>query len=266
MDFEHLQVSVDGPTARIELARPTKLNPLSVRTLDELVGAAQWMNEQPGLKVVVVAGQGRAFCAGSDLASVGGAEAGDDPRHAADAGRRMSAAVASMTPVTVARLQGHCIGGGVVLAASCDLRVAAADTNFCIPEIDLGIPLSWAGIPRLMSELGPAMTRELVMTGRTFTAAEALDMRLLNRVVGPAELDAEVDELVQVLAAKPRLPLVMTKRHVGVLADQMSGVSASWNDVDSLITAQRDPESRAWAAGYLDRLASRRRPEPDGDA
>ena len=90
----------------------------------------------------------------------------------------MAEAMENLSAVSVASIRGHCVGGGVVLAATCDLRIAASDARFSIPEIDLGIPLAWGGIPRLVREVGPALTKELVMTCRPFGADEARAARV----------------------------------------------------------------------------------------
>jgi enoyl-CoA hydratase/carnithine racemase len=257
--FETLHVSVDGPRATLELARPSRLNALSPETLEELEAAARWFDEHGDLKVVVVSGQGRAFSAGADLTLFAAAE-GENARHprdVADAGRRMADALEAMRAVTVARIHGYCIGGGVVLAAACDLRVAADDAVFSIPEIDIGIPLAWGGIPRLVREVGPAMTRELVMTGRRFSPAEAHRLGFLNRVVPAAHLEAETEALVTELTAKAAAPLLATKRHVDAVTAGMVQTARSWADADGLLTAQRDPESRAAAAAYVERLSAR---------
>ena len=256
MDFMTLEVTVSGASARLALNRPDKLNPLSPTTLEELAAAARWLDTQAGVKVVVVEGRGRAFSAGADLAAFSGEEPADAGvrRDAADAGRRMADAVEAMRAVTVARIQGHCVGGGVVLAAACDLRVAADTARFSIPEVDLGIPLAWGGIPRLVREIGPAFTKELVMTCRPFSAAEAHELGFVNRVVPEDRLDAEVDGLVATLAAKSALTLLATKRHTDAVTAGMVGQARSWNDADSLVTALHDPESRAAARAYLDRV------------
>src|SRR5690625_4485025 len=126
-----LEVAADGARGSITLNRPDKLNPLGTATLDELVEAARWFDARPAVKVVVVAGSGRAFSAGADLAAFAAvADGAATMRESADAGRRMAEAIEAMRAVTIARLHGHCVGGGLVLAAACDLRVAAADTRF----------------------------------------------------------------------------------------------------------------------------------------
>ncbi|MBS9534321.1 enoyl-CoA hydratase/isomerase family protein [Mycobacterium sp. M1] len=253
-----LQVIADGARGSITLNRPEKLNPLGTQTLTELVSAARWFDERPQVKVVVVAGAGRAFSAGADLAAFAAvADGAGAMREAADAGRRMADALEAMRAVTVARLHGHCVGGGLVLAAACDLRVAAADTRFSIPEVDLGIPLAWGGIPRLVREIGPALTKELVMTCRPFGADEAKAAGFVNRVVPAADLDAEVEDLVGLLVTKSALTLTGTKRHTNAVTEGMVATARCWNDADALVTAVNDPESRAAATAYLERVSRR---------
>ncbi len=260
--FETLTVAVDGPTATLWLDRPDKLNPLSTTTLLELERAARWLDDQPGLKVVVVGGRGRAFSAGADLSTFSGRAAGSSDRDGApsvdplierDAGWRMGRAFEELRAVTVARIQGWCVGGGVVLAAACDLRVASSDARFSIPEIDLGIPLAWGGIPRLVREIGPARTKELVMTGRRFDADEAERLGFVNRVVAEERLDVEIAELVEQLAAKSRYALLATKVHTNAVTEAMVSTGRSWGDADNLVAGLHDAEGAEIRRRYLDR-------------
>jgi enoyl-CoA hydratase/carnithine racemase len=152
------------------------------------------------------------------------------------------------------------VGGGLVLAAACDLRIAAEDARFSIPEVDLGIPLAWGGIPRLVREIGPALTKELVLTCRPFDAAEAKAAGFLNRVVRADALDAEVEALARTLAEKAAIPLFATKRHVNAVASQMVGTARSWSDADGLVTALGDPECGEARKRYLASTTKRRAP------
>src|SRR5690606_21817877 len=127
---------------------------------------------------------------------------------------------------------------------------AAESTRFSIPEVDLGIPLTWGGIPRLVRDIGSVMTQELVLTCRPFDAAEAKAIGLINRVVADDQLDEEVDALATALTAKSALTLDATKRHVSAITDGMVGMPRTWNDADTLVVAQRDPESLTAAAAY----------------
>jgi enoyl-CoA hydratase/carnithine racemase len=251
-EFEptQLRVQVDGPIGRIVLARPAKLNALNRALLEELAGAAAWFDEQPGVKVVVVAGEGTSFSAGFDLSDRTWSELGP-PEQSAVVGRAMAEAIGAMQALTIASIQGHCIGGAVVLASACDLRVVAASATFRIPEVDLGIPLFWTGVPRLTRELGPALTKELILTGRPFDASEAHAIRFANRVVADDELDARTAELAADLGTKPALVLRMTKRQVEAAAPAVPPIDGgAARDITDLAEAFADDESRAIAAAY----------------
>ncbi len=252
-DFTTLIAESNGPRGSITLNRPEKLNALSGELLEELAVAARWFDSQPEVKVVVISGAGRAFSAGADV--TGFADPDDGPIHRrSDRGRQMADALEDMRAVTIAKIHGHCVGGALVLAAACDLRVAAEDTRFSIPEVDLGIPLAWGGIPRLVREIGPAATKELVMTCRPFYAPEARALGFLNRVVPADQLDGEVDALAGSLVEMPALPLEATKRHVNAVTAAMVGTDRAWSDAHALIAARNDPESKAAADRYIARF------------
>ncbi|MCH2413016.1 MAG: enoyl-CoA hydratase/isomerase family protein, partial [Acidimicrobiales bacterium] len=174
-DIQTNRVTCDGRRSTLTLNRPDRLNALSNELMAEVAEAASWFDHQSDLRVVVVSGAGRAFSAGFDLSVFG--DDGPSPaggRVPADTGRLMADALERTSPVLIAALHGHVVGGGLVVAAACDLRIATADVSFSIPEVDLGIPLAWGGIPRLVREIGPALTKELVMTCRQFGAEEAM--------------------------------------------------------------------------------------------
>lgn len=249
--FETLEVDADGAVGRIELSRPERLNALSRLTLTELAQAARWFDEQRDVKVVVVSGRGRSFSAGFDLDDFSRPDPNHTVRDTADLGRLMAEAVTNMRALTIAAVQGHCVGGGLVLAASCDLRVAAHDAMFSIPEVDLGIPLAWGGIPRLVREIGPAATKELVLTCRRFGPDEAKSLGFLNSVVPREELTGHVGNLASSLAAKPGYALRTTKQQVNAVTEEMAGTGRNAADADALVFATHDAESRAASAAYL---------------
>ena len=258
MQFDTIEVGVDGDRGSLTLDRPEKLNPLSSHTLHEIEAAARWFDGFDDLKVVVVAGKGRAFSAGADVSSFGSGEpATRHPRDDGDSGWRMARAMDEMRAVTIAKVHGWCVGGGLVLASVCDLRVAARSARFSIPEVELGIPLAWGGIPRLVREIGPALTKELVMTCRQFGPDEAKAAGFLNRVVDDDRLDDEVEGLVADLLRMPKVALLATKAHTNAVTESMVSTGRSWSDVDSLLTGLRDPEGRASAQRYLERVRAK---------
>ena len=231
----------DRPVLRVTLDRPAKLNALNDAMRVGLQRAADELAERDEIRIVVLAGAGRSFSAGADL--------GEQIATSADAlaARRLSGrwqrlleAWERLPQVTVGRLHGHVIGGAALLAAACDLRVAADDLSIAIPELAIGIPLTWAGLPRLAREIGLSRTRELVMTGRSLPAGEALEWGYLHRVVPAGELDAAVEALVDELVAQPALALAMTVDGLRALGRATSAPDTAWADPDLLRWSLRD--------------------------
>lgn len=250
-EFGTLRVEVEGSLGRITLERPGKLNALSRQTLQDLTDAARWFAGQVPVRVVIVSGEGRSFSAGFDLDDFANPSANFGVRETADLGRIMAETVTAMPQITIAAIQGHCVGGGLVLAASCDLRVAAQNAVFSIPEVDLGIPLAWGGIPRLVREIGPAATKELVITCRRFFPEEAKALGFLNTIVPAEGLLSHVEDLAESIAAKPGYALRTTKQQVNAVTEEMAGTMRNAADADALVFATFDKESREISAAYL---------------
>lgn len=233
-----LRASVAGTVGTLSLDQPDRLNPLGTTALRELADAAAWFDETDA-SVVVVRGEGRAFSAGFDLRELERPEPDPAGRSTAEVGAAMAEAVASMRAVTVARIQGPCVGGGLVLALCCDLRVAADDAWCSLPETELGIPLAWSGVPRLVREIGPSRALDLVLTARRVPAPEALALGLVNRVVPRAELDGAVDELVSVLAARRPDVVATTKAQFSEAAAALVPTDGDWAGTHLLDAALR---------------------------
>jgi enoyl-CoA hydratase/carnithine racemase len=232
-----VRVETGGGTGvcRLTLERPHKLNALDDATRAGLDAALRDVAERDDIRVVVVAGAGRAFSAGADLAER--VEVPPDPlarRRASGRWQRLLDDLERLPQVTVARLHSHVIGGAALLAAACDLRVAADDLSVAIPEVAIGIPLTWAGLPRLVREIGLPRTRELVMTGRRLGASEAQAWGFVHRVVPAAELDAAVDALVAELLAQPAPALALTVDALRALGRALSAPETAWADPDLL--------------------------------
>jgi enoyl-CoA hydratase/carnithine racemase len=249
--FETLVVKVEGRIGRVTMNRPEKLNALSRQLMSEIVELGAWLKLREDIRVMIFSGAGRSFCAGFDLNDFSSASDGESPRQAADLGRLATNALTDVPQLTIAAVHGHCVGGGVVFVAACDLRVATNETTFIIPEVDLGIPLAWGGIPRLVREIGPALTKELVLTCRPFGADEAKSIGFINQVVPPGDLETTVTELAENLASKTLYSLHSTKQQVNAVMEEIAGTGRSAGDADMLVYAMRDPESREATARYL---------------
>ncbi|WP_421119260.1 enoyl-CoA hydratase/isomerase family protein [Aquihabitans daechungensis] len=242
--FRTLRVEVDGRLGHLTLDQPERLNAIGALALRELAEAAAWFDATP-VSVVVVRGAGRAFCAGFDRRElVDGPPEAELEQHAGAAtpalGAAMAEAVSSMRALTVAAIQGPCVGGGFVLALCCDVRIAADDAWFSLPEAELGIPLAWSGVPRLVRELGPARANELILTCRRVAAVEAARLGLVNEIVERAVLDDAVAERTAVLLERKDAVIVATKRQVRASAEAMVPTAGTWAGTEELVAALRD--------------------------
>lgn len=231
--------------------RPEKLNAINGAMLTEVQEVCRQLQTDAGTRVVIVTGAGRAFSAGADITNrrrpVDPAVPAHPPapvpvlqeRINAGSGNRASAALEALDQVTIGAINGLCIGGGVVLASCLDIRLAAQSAWFSIPEVDLDIPLTWNALPRLVRELGPARTKELVMACDRFSAADALQWGFVNHVVPDEDLLPRARALAARLLAKDAWSVAATKSAVNALAQLMAPDQATYSDREHLMLARR---------------------------
>ena len=204
----------DG-VAWLRLNRPEALNALNralTAALEETLERVAAMDE---VRVLVVAGRGRAFCAGNDIKEMQ-TVTGDDAEALARRHAVLMDRFAALAPVTIAAVDGYALGGGLILAIAQDLRVASDRARFGLPEVTLGFNPGY-GIARLLDVVAGGHARDLLLTGRTIHATEALRMGLVNRVVAPPTLEATVAALAADIARSPRGGLAATKEIVAAI-------------------------------------------------
>jgi enoyl-CoA hydratase/carnithine racemase len=209
---------LEGAVLTLTLNRPRQLNAMShevFRALDEAIAAAR---DDRAVRVVVVTGAGRAFCAGADVAMV--KEFGDPDLGGEEFRvrlRRLQAVfdgIEQLEKPVVAAINGPCVGGAVDLALACDFRIAAADAFLVIPEVRLGLIPDLGATQRLPRLVGVARAKEMILTARRYAAAECLAMGLLNRVVERDALDRAVGELAAELCGGAPLAVGVAKRAI----------------------------------------------------
>jgi enoyl-CoA hydratase len=210
---DKLLLAIDDGVARLTFNNPARRNALSVEmrtALPEVLGALQ---DDPDVRVVVLAGAGTAaFVAGADISefdsqrTTTAARAGYDEL-AAGAER----AWAGLDKPVIAMIRGFCIGGGLFTALQADIRIAADDAQFAAPAARLGLGLAFAGIESLVGLVGPAVAAEILFTARRLPAAEAVAVGLVNRVVAAADLEATVADLAASITANAPLTVAAAK-------------------------------------------------------
>ena len=242
-----LNLSVKDGIARLQLNRPAVLNALSPDLLQKLIGRCDELARDDVTKVVVLEGSGKHFCAGADLPQFT-KRMQTDPHGTADLGRRAAEALAAIPQITIAAIKGYCIGGALVLSAACDLRIAADNSRFSIPELDAGIPLSWGGMAHVVRLVGESLANDLILTCRRFDADDALRAGFISRIVAAGEFEEEVTALAESVAAKPRIVLRQTKRK---LTDIRAGTFDARDDAAEMIAAMADPEAMSIGQEYI---------------
>jgi enoyl-CoA hydratase/carnithine racemase len=179
--------------------------------LDEFVA-------DPEVRVIVLRGAGeKAFSAGADISQFKEKRSGAAAKEYNAAADAANQALRECAKPTIAMIRGYCIGGGVAVATGCDIRIAADDARFGVPAAKLGLGYRFDGIKRLASIVGPAFTAEIFYTARQFTAREALEMGLVNRVVAAPELEIFVQDYARVIASNAPLTIAAVKRSLNEL-------------------------------------------------
>ena len=230
----------------ITLDRPEKLNALDVELHDELQSLLTELETDHAVRVVILTGAGRAFSAGAELGSRRSTPAVNDidRRARAHLGGRTCELIDRLPQVVIGAANGLAVGGGVVLLSCCDLRVAAESAWFSIPEVELDLPLTWQALPRLMREVGPARTKELVMVCERFTSAQALQWGFLNNVVPDDQVIVEARRVAERLLSMDPLSLAMTKSACAALENLMVPKEVTWSDAELMLLSYRQAALR----------------------
>ena len=202
MAFENILVERDGAVAVITINRPKVLNALNSQTLDELRRAILDLRNDAAVRAVILTGAGeKSFVAGADINELS-VLTPDGGRDHAVRGQQVLDLIEQMGKPVIAAINGYALGGGCELAMACTIRVAADTARLGQPEINLGLIPGYAGTQRLSRTIGRGRALEVLLTGDQISAAEALRLGLVNRVVPAAELMTEARKLAATLASK----------------------------------------------------------------
>lgn len=217
-----VRVEIDGHVAVVSLNRPEKLNAMSPDVFVGLAEAGRQLEADDAVRAVLLRGEGRAFCSGLDLSSIG-AIGGREERPAD--GRRVTGSGdpqegfkvwRRMPKPVVAAVHGYALGAGLQLALAADIRFCATGATMSVFEVTYGLVPDLGGTQLLPLLVGPARAKELIWTARRFGSEEAEAWGIANRVVPAEDLDREARAFAQDLASRPPLPIGFTKELVGL--------------------------------------------------
>jgi len=218
----HWLLETQDRIATLTLNRAAAMNTLTPEALFELRDLCAQIEKDADIWAVVVQGDGANFSAGVDVSAIG-AMIGQDEAAFAESLREMQNVLdvfQALPKPTIAKIRGYCVGGGVILAACCDFRLASTSARFSLPEVKRGIPVLM-GTQRLVHVLGLARTKELTMLGEPISAAQAYDYGLLHRLCADEELDTATAALADQLRHLPPLT-VRACKHIADHAPYIS--------------------------------------------
>ncbi len=232
----------DGAIATVTLNRPDRRNSLSDPMLTELGAAFADLRDDAATRVVIVTGAPPVFSAGAD-APHARARTDEERRQLFNSRKsqfrrlfeRANTMLENLEQATICMINGHAVGGGWGLTLAADFRIAAAEAQLWIPEVDLGVPLGIASTTRFVRMVGPARAKEIIMSCRRYTAQEACALGLVNQVAPAGSLAAAVRDYAEMLLKKPFRPLAEVKARINTIA--RTGI----------------PEVNAMTEGFLDR-------------
>ncbi len=269
MHFDTLKVTIDQHIARIQLNRPDKANAMNLAMWHELRQASQWLDATPEVRAIILAGEGKHFTAGIDLALMQDLfrqVKNDCPGRSRENLRRLildlqdtlTSLERCRKPI-LAAIHGACVGGGIDLIACTDMRYCAADAYFSIKEVDIGMTADVGTLQRLPKLIGAGQVRELAYTGRRMDATEAARIGLVNQVFADREsLINGVEELARQIASKSPLAIRGTKEMLNyardhTVADGLNYI-ATWNaamlmsnDLEAAMAANQQKQTASFA-------------------
>lgn len=229
-----------GGVTTLTLNRPQQFNALSFEMLEALIAAVDEIARDETVRVVVIAGEGKAFCAGHDLKEM---RANHDKAFMQDLFRRcgkMMMTITQMPQPVIARVHGIATAAGCQLVAMCDLAVASSDARFAVSGVNLGLFCSTPSVA-LSRNLSRKAAFEMLVTGEFIDAEQARDKGLVNRVAPPDQLDAAVERLVASIVAKPRAAIAAGK---GLFYRQLEkGIAAAYDDAGQTMACNMMDES-----------------------
>ena len=258
-DFVKIEKGL-GPEGRIAVVRFDRgdgINAMSPEALRQLTDAARSFDDDEVTSVVVLTGGAKSFSAGFDLKDPEGRsrksmDLGTLRRHM-KLGPRLTRAWQEMEQITIGAIEGFCVGGGVALAVALDFRVMASNAHLRVPEIGLGMNMSWQSVPRMLHLMGPARTKQaVILADERISAEQAHQWGLVEEVAAVGKAFDAAMALAEKVARQPPMSVAMTKLTVNHLAHALDDLAAHM-DLDQFALASQSDDHREGVAAFLER-------------
>lgn len=214
MDYVNVELRKEAPLGRIFINRPDKLNALNAETIRELYSAFMSLRDDPDIRAVILTGSGeKAFVAGADIGELAGLDHATGKDYVLE-GQELTKLIENYRKPVIAAINGFALGGGTELALACHVRIASENTRMGQPEVKLGLIPGFGGTQRLARLVGKGKAMELILSGKTIDAQEALAIGLVDRVVPQNDLVSTCEALAGEMIANAPLALEYSIRAI----------------------------------------------------
>jgi enoyl-CoA hydratase/carnithine racemase len=254
--WKYLTLNQKDRVLTVRFEAQNKVNSLNRALMRELTELAHQLQDDSELNAIIITGQPSIFSGGMDLKDP---ELGETKkltlaqrRKHNQLGPKMCAAWEALEPVTIAAIESWCIGGAAALAVSCDWRVAAQDAQIYVPELKLGMNMSWQSVPRFVNLIGPSKTKKLLLLAEPLSAQNAESWGLVDYLVPSGEAVNKASELATKLGAMPPIPLRMAKQAINVSANALSDAT-SHMDADQFLLTQETDDAKEGVRAFFEK-------------
>jgi enoyl-CoA hydratase len=254
-DWTRLKLSRKGGIVEVTLDRSDARNALDRPLMRELTEVARALRLRPDVRAVILAGGERYFSAGADIGAIKerlGAPTLLETREAVMAGPDLCRAWEEIEAVTIVAIEGYCIGGGCALAVACDFRVLGESAYFRLPEVPIGLNMSWRSVPRITALVGPARAKRFIMFGERADAPTSLSWGLADEIVPDGQALTVARLWAEKVVALPPLPVRMTKEAVNAIANVHQNI-AGHMDRDQYLVTGRSQDCREGVAAFFEK-------------
>ncbi|MFT6558826.1 enoyl-CoA hydratase/isomerase family protein [Sneathiella sp.] len=256
MSYKYVTLEKNNRIAIVRFDRGHEMNALSVDLMKELLEVARSFEGDTETNAIILTGNGKNFTAGFDLKDAALKERMDagmmDKREMLRVGPRMCQAWEDLEPMTIAAIDGYCIGGGVALSVALDMRIASKGAQFYVPEIKNGMNMSWQSVPRMVNLMGPARTKQISIIADIVPATEALSWGLIEEI---SQTESAFDlalEYARKIADRPPLPVRMIKQGANVAAKALNHAT-SYMDIDQYALATESDDYAEGIRAFIDK-------------
>ncbi len=244
-----------GAVGIVRLNRPQAFNAFTSQMFDELELVTRQIEDDPDLLCIILTGEGNHFCAGIDISLLAETSSEWSVRNVNKLHARLFR-WENLTQPTIAAINGACMGGGLELVLTCDMRIAAANATFSVPEVSFGISPDMGGSQRLPRAVGASQAKKLLLTGEKFDAAEALRLRAVDEVVAPEQLLERALKLAGKIASQPPMAVRFVKKAVNLSMESSLQAGMLFEQVQSIYALGSEDKDEA-AAAFLEKRAPR---------